>query len=103
MDIKTVAASLNGTKSLDTRSQERASQDQNVSLNPASKAGNDQVTLTDVSQKLSGLTDNTATLEDRQAKIDQIKAAISAGEYPINPEKIASKLIETEQLFARLN
>lgn len=103
MDIKTVAASLNGSKPLDTRNQDRMSQDQNLALTNSSKTNNDQVTLTDVSQKLSGLTDNSSTLEDRQAKVAQIKAAIAAGEFPINPEKIANKLIETEQLFARLN
>lgn len=102
MDVKSVAASLNGTKALETRSQEKAVADSKPG-NTAPKAGtSDQVTLTNVSQKLSELVDNSSAA-DRQAKIAEIKAAIAEGQYPINPEKIAEKLIETEQMFARLN
>lgn len=101
MDIKSVAASLNGAKTLETRSQ-----DNRTLLDPKASnqtvPSNDQVTLTDVSKKLPELIDSSSA-DDRQAKIAQIKAAIAAGEYPINPEKIAAKLIETEQMFARLN
>ncbi|SFR60152.1 flagellar biosynthesis anti-sigma factor FlgM [Thiomicrospira sp. ALE5] len=102
MDIKTVAASLNGSKPIDTRSQERTLAEQNSKPSPASQQ-TDQVTLTNVSQKLAQVSVASETPDDRQAKIDQIKAAIAAGEYPINPDKIASKLIETERMFAGLN
>lgn len=101
MDIKSVAASLNGAKTLETRSQDNRALLDTKASNQAAQS-NDQVTLTDVSKKLPELIDNSSA-DDRQAKIAQIKAAIADGQYPINPEKIAAKLIETEQMFARLS
>jgi negative regulator of flagellin synthesis FlgM len=62
----------------------------------AAPAGGDRVRLSDLASRLAELeTRLTASGEFDQPRVERIKAAIANGEYRINPEVIADRLVES--------
>lgn len=63
---------------------------------PAS--GPEKVALSSLSEKLASLESRLATEgEFDQARVDEIKAAIANGEYRVNAQAVADKLIQDVQ------
>jgi negative regulator of flagellin synthesis FlgM len=73
--------------------------------NPASQtstsSAGDNVTLSSTPNLLKSVRE---TIENTPAvdmnKVEMIKQQISAGEYPINPDRIASKMMDLERLIS---
>lgn len=62
----------------------------------AAPVGGDKVRLSDLSSRLAELEAKlTASGEFDPQRVERIKAAIANGEYRINPDAIADKLIES--------
>ena len=55
----------------------------------------DSVSISDVSRSLqaAGTSNNDAPFDVK--RVEQIKAAISAGQFKVNPEKVADKVIDS--------
>lgn len=65
-----------------------------------SRSTGDQVTLTDTARRLSDLT-QTASAQpavDSQ-RVSEIRQAIADGSYQVNAERVADKLMQTEDLL----
>ncbi len=61
----------------------------------------DKVEISTASEKLSLVRETIAsTPEVDTARVDDIKAKIAAGEYPVNPDQIADKMIDLEKLLS---
>lgn len=102
MDIKTINQGVANSRQSDAiKNQERAQSSQASSAGTQSTP-TDKVTLTSVSTQLKDL-ELKANLSnvDNSARIEELKASIKDGSYQVNAEKVASKLIQTEVLFAR--
>ncbi|MCR8921405.1 flagellar biosynthesis anti-sigma factor FlgM [Dasania sp. GY-MA-18] len=71
--------------------------------NSASKAAvSDQVNLSNQAQTLKSLESKLADLpEVDEERVATIKAAIANGEYSINNDKIAEKLLASDALFGK--
>ncbi len=66
----------------------------------SSRSNDDQVTLTDTARRLSDLT-QTASAQpavDSQ-RVAEIRQAIADGSYQVNAERVADKLMQTEDLL----
>jgi negative regulator of flagellin synthesis FlgM len=62
---------------------------------PAATPG-DEVRVSDLAGALAQLGERlSADGEFDQARVDRIKAAIAAGEYKVNPDAVADKLIQS--------
>ncbi len=60
----------------------------------------DTVSLTDMAARLKTLEQNLATQpEVDQARIDRVRDAISRGEFRIDPERVANKMMDFESDF----
>ena len=60
----------------------------------------DTVNLTDMASRLRSLEQKLANQSDvDEAHINQVRDAISRGEYKINPERIADKMMDFEADF----
>jgi len=60
----------------------------------------DKVVLTEMAAHLKSLEQKLGTQpEIDQAHVDYIRAAISRGEYRINPERVAGKMVDFESDF----
>jgi negative regulator of flagellin synthesis FlgM len=64
----------------------------------AGRSGEDQVRLTSDARQASAIADRIATLPtiDR-ARVDAVSAAISRGEYRIDADRIAERMLALEQ------
>lgn len=64
----------------------------------AARSGGDQVRLTPDARQASAIADRIATLPtiDR-ARVDAVSAAISRGEYRIDADRIAERMLALEQ------
>ncbi len=51
------------------------------------------VNISDASRSLSATSDSTAPFDAK--RVEQIKAAISSGQFKVNPEAIANKVIDS--------
>ncbi|TYK65570.1 flagellar biosynthesis anti-sigma factor FlgM [Colwellia echini] len=61
------------------------------------KSGQDSVSLTPQAKQLNELQKKAADAPVmNQKKIDELKAAISSGEYKVNPEKLAASIASFE-------
>lgn len=69
---------------------------------PGARGGStgDQVTLTDTARRLSEVV-QTASAQPAvdSARVEEIRQAIREGRYEVNPERIAEKLMKTEELL----
>jgi negative regulator of flagellin synthesis FlgM len=60
-------------------------------------AGEDRTTLTSTQQSLNALVSTAmSSPEVRQDRVDSLKQAISNGTYELDPEKIASSMIDEQ-------
>lgn len=72
----------------------------NTASNPAEAAvaGGSAVRITDQARQLASLEQAVQSLPVvNEARVAQIRLAIEEGRYEINPERIADKLLRTEQ------
>ena len=78
----------------------KRAKDSTVSTSPADTqptASSDGVNITDSAKQLAALEQAINALpEVDQARVDQIRSAIADGTYQVAPERIADKLIRTE-------
>ncbi len=67
-----------------------------------SGAKEDTVVLSSQAKAIKGLEDKIIKQSTvNQKRVDEIKAAIARGEYPINYERVAEKLLDYEELFMK--
>jgi negative regulator of flagellin synthesis FlgM len=60
----------------------------------------DKVVLTDMASRLKSLEQKLATQPDvDQAHVDRVRDAIARGEYRVDPERVADKMMGFEQDF----
>lgn len=60
----------------------------------------DKVVLTDMAARLKSLEQKLAAQPDvDQAHVDRVRDAIARGEYRVNPERVADKMMGFEQDF----
>ena len=68
---------------------------------PVSADSDDKVQLSATPEKITQIRETIdATPEVDSARVADIKAKIAAGEYPVNPEQIAEKMIDLEKLLS---
>ena len=68
----------------------------------ANAPATDQVTLTDTAAKLQKLEKELSNIPvvDRE-RVASLQKAIASGEYKVNPEKTAEKLVQFESAFSK--
>lgn len=68
----------------------------------SSGGGGDTVSLTDMASRMKSL---ESKLESQpaidQSRVDKVREAISRGEYRVNPERVADKMMDFEADFDR--
>lgn len=65
---------------------------------PAAAAGGNPVSITDQARRLASLEQAVHSLPVvNEARVAQIRLAIEEGRYQVDPERIADKLLRTEQ------
>ena len=71
------------------------------SSNTSSSASNqDSVSLTNMAERLQRLESNLAQhSEVDQTRVENIKDSMSRGEYKVNPERVADKMMDFEKDF----
>jgi negative regulator of flagellin synthesis FlgM len=95
MDIKNIAGGLN-TRTIDNQSQTTKN---NSPQGPSStKNVADQVTISSSVKDLEQQAKTSSV--DNSVRIEELKQAIKDGNYQVDAEKVATKLIETELLIA---
>lgn len=68
--------------------------------NHSSDSQNDSVELSSQARVLTGLEAKISSVSDvDNGRVEQIKAAINSGEYTVNAEQIAAKLLANDDLF----
>ncbi|THB70425.1 MAG: flagellar biosynthesis anti-sigma factor FlgM [Gammaproteobacteria bacterium] len=68
---------------------------------PVSTDSDESVQLSATPEKITQIKETIdATPEVDSARVADIKAKIAAGEYPVNPEQIAEKMIDLEKLLS---
>ncbi len=68
----------------------------------ATHTTSDKVTLTQTVSQMNTLEQTARHLDTgNSSRIAELKQAIQEGNYQVNPEKIADKLLQTEALFAK--
>lgn len=60
----------------------------------------ESVTLTQTARTLSAVRDHASTVPFDNARVAEIKAAIAAGRYPIDNQRLAERMIQFERLLA---
>ncbi|MGJ8692808.1 MAG: flagellar biosynthesis anti-sigma factor FlgM [Thalassotalea sp.] len=70
---------------------------QNSQLNQTSQVRQDSVSITPQAKQLAELQKKASeSPQVNQKKVDQLKKAISSGEYKVNPEKLAASIAKFE-------
>ena len=110
MNIKNIAQSINNTTQNDTARKAEESRIQNTKNSSSaqeqsrtvSAVNADKVTLTTTSQQAKALEKKMDEARvDNSEKIKTLKLAIEKGDYKIDTDAIAKKLIQTEFAFAQ--
>ncbi len=71
------------------------------STTPVGAESEDNVKLSATPEKITMIRETIdATPEVDSARVADIKAKIAAGEYPVNPDQIADKMIDLEKLLS---
>ncbi len=66
----------------------------------ATSSGQDKVSLTDMASRLKSLEQKLAQQPDvDQARVDKVRNAMARGEYRVNPERVADKMMNFESDF----
>lgn len=92
-----------GTPLAPSKPQSAPARVEQVTQPNTTREGSDLVSLTNSAEALTALHKGVGetTPIDRQ-KVDAIKQALAAGEYRMDPERIAEKFIEIEQAIGKL-
>ncbi len=78
----------------------RKEKSQQGGANPASTGPTDTVSLTDMASRLKALEQKLSEQPDvDQSRVDRVRDAISNGQYNINPERVADKMMDFEADF----
>lgn len=102
MDIKNIAQNPVNGRVADTGKNTQNATGREADDAKSAKESTDKVTLTNMSAQVKALEEKAMAAEtDNSARIAELKEAIANGTYKIDAEKVASKLIQTEALFAR--
>ena len=63
-------------------------------------AGQDKVSLTDMASRLKSLEQKlTQVPEVDQSRVDRVRGALSRGEYRVDPDRVADKMMDFEADF----
>jgi negative regulator of flagellin synthesis FlgM len=64
------------------------------------QSGQDKVSLTDMASRLKSLENKLAEQPDvDQARVDRVRTALARGEYRVNPDRVADKMMDFESGF----
>ena len=70
------------------------------STKTASPLGQDKVSLTDMAARLKSLEHKLAEQPDvDQSRVDRVRGALARGEYQVNPDRVADKMMDFEAGF----
>lgn len=65
-----------------------------------SQSGQDKVSLTDMAARLKSLEHKLAAQPDvDQSRVDRVRGALARGEYQVNPDRVADKMMDFEAGF----
>ncbi|MBI3560105.1 MAG: flagellar biosynthesis anti-sigma factor FlgM [Gammaproteobacteria bacterium] len=68
--------------------------------NRSASPGQDKVSLTDMAARLKSLEQKLAEQPDvDQARVDKVRTAMAKGEYRVDPERVADKMMNFESNF----
>lgn len=97
-----------GVQSTPTQKNERIQKDDanstqatnNTSVNSKELMSEDTVQLSNVAQSLQAKGNNSEEAAIDMDKVEQIKLAIASGDYKIDTEKLASSMLQMDELFS---
>lgn len=90
---------LADNKKTQVNSSSKAAPESNTAV--ANTDSSEKVEISTTSEKLSLIRQTIAsTPEVDMARVEDIKAKIAAGEYPVNPDQIADRMIDLEKLLS---
>ncbi|MBM6551126.1 flagellar biosynthesis anti-sigma factor FlgM [Marinomonas ostreistagni] len=72
----------------------------NTSVNSKELMSEDTVQLSNVAQSLQAKGSNSEEAAIDMDKVEQIKLAIASGDYKIDSEKLASSMLQMDELFS---
>lgn len=91
-----------GTKSTDVAAKPNSPAPQGQE--PAATATKDQVNLTPEARQLRDLESKVANMPEVDSnRVNQIKQQLANGSFEVNPERIASKMMDLERALGDLN
>lgn len=102
MDIKSINNPLAGAR---TAENIKNSDRTNINNNNAEveNKSTDKVTLTSFSSQIAELEKKALnSTNNNESRIAELKKAISAGDYQVDSQKIAGKLLEAEIFFSKI-
>jgi len=88
-------------KQVQTLRRETTSQgNSRVPTSHTTTSGQDKVSLTDMASRLKSLEQKLAQQPDvDQARVDKVRNAMARGEYHVDPQRVADKMIDFEADF----
>lgn len=101
MDIKTLIGSTMRPDGAASGTKPRGTPD--AGERPAAQAGaqpSESVTLTQAARSMKAAQESAGAVPFDDAKVAEIKAAISEGRYPIDNERLADRMLSYERLLA---
>ncbi len=85
-------------------SSKKESSDSTKGTSSRSSAGSDKVSLTNTAERLKALEHQLASQpEVDKGRVSSVQNAISNGEYKVDPERVANKMIDFESSFDTLD
>jgi negative regulator of flagellin synthesis FlgM len=86
---------------IETERKDKSSDTSSATVDSSSRAISDSVELSSAAQQLASLQDKLAAIDTvDMGKVDEIRQAISNGNYKIDAQKIAESLLALEGEFA---
>lgn len=102
MDIKNLNSSVISGRNNDSSVKHSDAGGKASQASAAVETNSDKVTLTESLSQIAQLEQKAKSAPtDNAERIAELKAAINDGSYQVNSQKVAEKLLQTEQLFAR--
>ena len=86
---------------IETERKDKSSDTSSATVDSSSRAISDSVEFSVAAQQLSSLQDELSAIDSvDMGKVDEIRQAISSGNYKIDAQKIAESLLALESEFA---